>query len=330
MAGVAGWLTLGTGEVGDPARLGAVGVLPAETDFGRSEGDRQRGGGARDDREEGAAAAVSLRVEDPLAVELEDPPAAGLVFDLESGETLWRRSPTEERPIASLTKIMSALLVAQEAERLRREIEVRADGAGLEASGGLTGSAVGLEPGMRVRVGALFHSMLVASANDASTALAVHTAGSSERFVKQMNERARRLGLGCSHFVSPHGLEPENRSCATDLAALTRLAIEEPLIARVARKEKAVVDFPIKGGERHLTTTNPLLQAGYEGTVGLKTGFTEEAGASLAAVVRRDGRTLGAVLLDSPNVEEQAKRLLDAAFAEGDGSARRRASRSRG
>lgn len=325
-AGVAGWLTVGAGDVSDSARLGSVGVLPAQSGSERPGDGRERPNRRRGTRPDGAAAAVSLPVEEPLPVELDQPPAAGVVFDMESGETLWRRSPTEERPIASLTKIMSALLVAEEAERLRRRVRVSSDGAGLEASGGLLGSAVGLEPGMRVKVGALFHAMLVASANDASTALAVHTAGSSHRFVKRMNERARRLGLECTRFVSPHGLEPGNRSCAADLAALTRLAMEEPLIARVARKDRVVVDFPIEGGERHLATTNPLLQTGYEGTIGLKTGFTEEAGSSLVAVVRRDGRTLAAVLLDSPNVQGQAERLLDAAFEKTDrsGSARRR------
>ncbi len=308
-AGVAGWLALGTDDVGDPARLGAIGGLPADT------GHRPGGGQAgRDQREGAAGSAVSLRVDEPLAVEFDEPPAAGLVFDLDAGETLWRHSPTAERPIASLTKIMSALLVAEDVGRLRREVEVGPDGAGLDAAGGLTGSAVGLEAGMRVKVGALFHAMLMASANDASTALAVHVAGSSERFVERMNERARRLGLECTHFASPHGLEPENRSCPADLAVLTRLAMDQPLVARVARRESAVVDFPMEGGERHLATTNPLLQSGYDGTIGLKTGFTQQAGSSLVAVARRDGRTVGAILLDSPNAQDQAERLLDAAF----------------
>ena len=325
VAGVALWLSLGTADVGDSSRLGAAGVLSAGPSADRADEVRRRPPDVRRERADARAAAVSLPVADPLDVELEEPPAAGLVFDVESGHTLWRRSPAEERPIASLTKIMSALVVADEVERPRRLVEIGADSAGLEASGGLLGSAVGLESGMRVRAGALFHAMLVASANDAATALAVHAAGSSKRFVKQMNDRARGLGLECTHFVSPHGFEPENRSCAADMAALTRLAMDEPLIARVVGKDQAVVDFPMEGGERHLATTNPLLQSGYEGTIGLKTGFTQEAGSSLAAVVRRDGRTFAAVLLDSPDVEGQAERLLDAAFeAAGDGAERRR------
>jgi D-alanyl-D-alanine carboxypeptidase len=93
--------------------------------------------------------------------------------------------------------------------------------------------------------------------------------------------------------------------------------LAEPRIPRIARQERAAVDFPIRGGERHLATTNPLLQQGYEGTIGLKTGYTEEAGPCLAAVVRRDGRTLVAILLDSPDPAAQAEKLLEAGFAQG-------------
>jgi serine-type D-Ala-D-Ala carboxypeptidase (penicillin-binding protein 5/6) len=327
VAGIAGWLTLGVDQAGESARLGSLSVVPDQGPPKRRDQDRKRPDRRERVRAEAASVAVSLPVREPLPVKFKEPPEAGIVFDMKTGETLWRRSPTEERPIASLTKIMSAVLVAEEVERPGRRIKVGPEGAGLGASGGTLGSAVGLEPGMRVGAGALFHAMLVASANDASTALAVHTAGSADRFVERMNDRARLLGLECTDFVSPHGLEPGNRSCAADLAALTRLAMEEPRVARVARKERAVVKFPIEGGERHLATTNPLLQAGYEGTVGLKTGYTQDAGSSLAAVVRRDGRAVGAVLLDSPDLEGQAEQLLDAAFEQldrGNRSKRRR------
>lgn len=318
-AGVATWLAVGTAETADPPRLGAAGAPPApptETrDVPAREPAPERGPG-RQARAEAAGAAVSLEVGEELNVDLDKQPAAGLVFDVESGRTLWRRNPTDELPIASLTKIMSALLVSEEVGSLKRRVRIGSDGAGLQAAGGLSGSAVGLEPGMRVKAGPLFHAMMIASANDASTALAIHVAGSSDRFVERMNRRARGLDLDCTRFVSPHGLEPENRSCARDLATLTRLAMERALIARVVRKERAVVDFPIDGGERHLASTNPLTQVGYEGTIGLKTGYTQEAGSCLVAVARRDGRTLAAVLIDSPDVGDQARRLLDAGFAE--------------
>ncbi len=305
VAGVAGWLAFGEGDVGDSTRLGSLGVLTPGAEHEPAPRERPQPTRA-------AEASLSLGGRDEVRVELEDPPAAGLLFDVDTGDVLWRRDARAERPVASLTKIMTALLVAEDLRRPRRQVEIGGDAAGLDAAGGVLGSAVGLEAGMRVSVGALFHAMLISSANDASTALAIESAGSAGRFVERMNRRARRLELDCTHFVSAHGLEPENRSCAADLAVLTRLAMDEPLIERVARKPRAVVEFPIAGGKRHLATTNPLLREGYEGAIGLKTGFTEEAGSSLVAVVRRDGRTLAAVLLDSEDPAGQAGKLFEA------------------
>jgi serine-type D-Ala-D-Ala carboxypeptidase (penicillin-binding protein 5/6) len=305
LGGVAAWLVLGTGEIGDSSRVGVLGPLAPG-------GPERSAPYERTGRD--AEAAVSLGGEDSIDVRFEDPPRSGIVFDVGTGEVLWHRRVREEGPIASLTKIMSALIVTERLGRLGRRVEVDSRAVGLRGSGGVTGSAVGIEAGMRIEASALFQAMMVSSANDAATALAIEAAGSTGRFVRLMNRRARLLELECTRFVSPHGLEPENRSCAADLAAMTRLAMDQPRISRVARRRRAVVDFPIEGGERHLATTNPLLQAGYEGTIGLKTGFTEEAGQSLAAVVRRDGRAYGCVLLDSPNPAEQARRLLDLAF----------------
>lgn len=310
LAGSAAWLAFGAGEVGDSSRLGALSVLPPGQGAGRDAGPAERPPPTRADE-----AALDFGPGEQVRVELEDKPAAGVLFELGSGDVLWSHRPRAARPVASLTKIMTALLMAEELRRPRRQVKIGADSAGLSASGGVLGSAVGLEAGMRVSVGALFHAMLISSANDAATALAVATAGSADRFVRRMNRRARRLGLNCSRFVSAHGLEPENRSCAADVAVLARLAMDEALVRRVARKPRAVVDFPVDGGERHLATTNPLVEEGYEGAIGLKTGFTEQAGQSLAAVVRRDGRTLGAVLLDSDDPSGQAQKLFEAAFA---------------
>ena len=322
-AAVAGGLTLGAAEVREPAGLvttGSVGSARPEEVGRRPPEDRP----ARVP----AAAAVSLARGDSLPVELEDPPASGVVFDVETGESLWRRDPRSERPIASLTKIMTALLVVEELDRPARRVTIRADAAGAAASGGVTGSAVGLEQGMRVKAGALLQAMLIASHNDAATALAVQAAGSDDAFVDRMNARARHLGLGCTRFVSAHGLEPGNRSCAADVAAMTRLAMEERRIRQIVRHEQAVIDFPIEGGKRYLYTTNPLLEDRYRGTIGLKTGFTEQAGHSLAAVVRRGDRTVGVVLLDSPDPGAQAERLLNAAFEQGAGPQPRRAAAS--
>jgi serine-type D-Ala-D-Ala carboxypeptidase (penicillin-binding protein 5/6) len=254
-------------------------------------------------------ASVALEGDDAFDVHFRlRPPRAGIVFDLASGDVLWRRKPLERRPIASLTKVMTALVVATTTQP-RDRVRIHRDALRY------TGRSVGvLKRGKQVPVEALLSAALITSANDAAIALAHHVGGSIRGFARLMNERARLLGLSCTHFVSPHGAEKANRSCAADLAALTRLAMAEHRIRRIVRIPYTQIPAQVKGKRLYLATTNPLLAAGYRGTVGLKTGYTTEAGRCLIAVVRHGRRTLGAVLLDSPNPGEQAKRLLEAGF----------------
>ena len=255
-----------------------------------------------------APGAVSLAGEDAFRVRFRNPPRAGLVFDLRTGEVLWRRRPRSRFPIASLTKIMTALLVA-ELTSPREQVRIDFDALLYQGSG------VGRLPeGRRVPIDALLHGLMLVSGNDAAIALADHVARSEIRFVRMMNRRARQLRLGCTRFVSSHGLEAGNRSCVADLAALTRLAMRQRRIAAAVRKREAALRFPIRGGRLFLNNTNPLLRSRYPGTIGLKTGYTAPAGRCFVAVVRRRGRTLGVVLLGSPNPSAQARRLLGAAF----------------
>jgi D-alanyl-D-alanine carboxypeptidase len=263
----------------------------------------------RDEPPQPSVPGVDLGGVDAFHVALRRPPRAGLVFDLDSGEVLWRRDPTRVLSIASLTKIMTALIVV---ERTRPSEPVRITQAALD----YTGSGIGMLPkGRRVRAEALLNGLLIVSGNDAAIALAAHVAGSERRFVGLMNARAREWGLTCTRFASSHGLEAGNRSCARDLAALTRLAMAKPRIRRVARRRQAILRFPIKGGKLYLYGHNPLMRLGYPGAIGLKTGYTEEAGRCFVGVVRRGGRRLAVVLLHSRDPGKQAPRLLDAAFS---------------
>jgi D-alanyl-D-alanine carboxypeptidase len=254
--------------------------------------------------------AIDLAGVDAFHLPLRKPPRAGLVFDLNSGEVLWRRAPLRMLPMASLTKIMTALLVV---ERTRPAEPVRITQAALD----YTGSGIGLLPkGRRVRLEVLLNGLLIVSGNDAAIALAVHVSGSERRFVALMNRRAREWGLRCTHFASSHGLESGNRSCARDLGVLTRLAMAKPRIRRVARRRQAQLRFPITGGKLYLYGHNPLIRMGYAGAIGLKTGYTEAAGRCFVGVVRRGARRLGVVLLDSRDPAKHAPKLLDAAFAQ--------------
>jgi len=244
----------------------------------------------------------------PVHVRFKKPPRAGVLFDVTTGQVLWARRPLRRLSIASTTKIMTAILVV---ERTRPREKVHVSKEALHYSG----SGVGLLPKKRpVPVEGLLAGMLLPSGNDAAIALAGHLAGSSRRFARLMNERARAMGLGCTRYVSPEGLSDRNHSCAADLAALSRVAIAKRRIARLVRRRQVEIPFPIKSGKLWLGNTNPLLRTRYPGTIGLKTGYTSKAGHCFVAIVRRGSREFGVVLLHSPNTTRQAKKLLDAAF----------------
>jgi D-alanyl-D-alanine carboxypeptidase len=253
-------------------------------------------------------AQAALAGVDAFHMRFADPPRAGIVFDLKTGEVLWRRNPLQRMPIASLTKIMTALLVVEH-KHARDQIRIPKDALNY------VGSGVGLLPkGRHVTIEALLTGLLLPSGNDAAIALADGVAGSRAQFVELMNEKARVLGLRCTHFASPSGIDDRDHSCAADLAALTRIVIAQTRIARIVRKAHAVVRFPIKGGKLYLNNTNPLLRMDYPGTIGLKTGDTLKAGHCLIAVVHRGGRTLAAIVLHSPNPQLQVRRLFAKAF----------------
>ncbi len=236
-------------------------------------------------------------------------PRAGLLFDVRTGRVLWRRNPERQLPIASLTKMMTALVVVERQdphERVRITSRARHT----------AGSAVGVLPKRkRVQLETLLNGLLLVSGNDAAVALAQHTAGTVPGFVELMNRRAEELGLGCTRFSTPHGLlDSGNHSCAADLASLARTDMHLRRIRRIAGRERAVLKFPIKGGRLFLYNNNPLMRQGYPGVTGLKTGYTDRAGRSIVATARHGDVELGVVLLHSYDPATQARKLLDRGF----------------
>ncbi len=260
-----------------------------------------------------APSPLSVRLDDPrdlVRLRFKHPPRSGLMFDLDTGQVLWRRDPTRVLPIASLTKMMTAVLIAR---HVPPNAKVRITKAALSYQG----SGVGLfRRGRRMPVRTMLYGLLLPSGNDAAIALAQRAAhGSVKRFVAMMNREARAMGLVCTRFTSPSGfVDRGNHSCAPDLAALARAVLREPRIARIVRRRQAVLPFPIKGGKIYLYNHNPLLQQGYRGVTGVKTGFTDAAGRCLVATVRRGRVRLGVVLLHSPDPGTQARKLLDRGF----------------
>jgi D-alanyl-D-alanine carboxypeptidase (penicillin-binding protein 5/6) len=246
---------------------------------------------------------------DPIRLRFHQQPRSGILFDLDTGEVLWRRLPDRVLPIASLTKMMTALIVVR---REQPDDKVRVTKEALAYKG----SAVGVLPrGKRIKLETMLNGLLLPSGNDAAIALAQRVSGTVTKFVTRMNEQARAFGMSCTRYSSPDGFKNEgNHSCATDLASLARAVLDQPRLARIVKRRRAVLPFPIKGGRIYLFNNNPLLRTGYPGTIGVKTGFTDAAGRCLVAAAERDGRRLGVVLLHSPDPGRQARVLLDRGF----------------
>lgn len=233
--------------------------------------------------------------------------AAAALADLDSGRVLFESDADATRPIASITKIMTALLVI-EATR-PTEIVIASPNAA-----GQTGAELGLQPGEQRTVRELLLALLLQSANDAAVALAEHVGGSVDVFVDRMNERARDLGMADSEFHSPSGLDDAGHSTARDLLTLSSEAFLDPTFADVVGTRFAKV--PAENAEpRRLQNRNALLWL-YEGTIGGKTGYTAAAGFCLVAAAERDGLRLTAVVLGAPEQAfDEGAELLNHGFA---------------
>jgi D-alanyl-D-alanine carboxypeptidase len=254
---------------------------------------------------------VAQPAADPVQLAFHTPPRAGILINLDTGEVLWQRNPYLRVPIASLTKMMTALLSV---ESTTPDSPVLVTHAAVNADG----SKVGVLPlGRRVRAQSMLYGLLLPSGNDAAVALAERVSGTVNRFVQRMNAEAARLGLGCTRYSSPSGyFDQGNYSCAADLAELAHVDLLQPRIASVVRTYAAVLPFPIKGGKLYLNNNNPLLIYGYPGLTGMKTGYTEAAGRCLVATARRHGIDLAAIVLNSPDPGTQARDLLDRGFVD--------------
>ena len=248
---------------------------------------------------------------DPVQLAFHEPPRAGILFNLDTGQVLWQRNPYVRMPIASLTKMMTALLAV---ESTSADSPVLVTRAAVNADG----SKVGVLPvGRHVRAQSMLYGLLLPSGNDAAVALAERVSHTVSAFVLQMNAEAARLGLGCTRYSSPSGyFDRGNYSCAADLAELAHIDLLQPRIASVVRTYAAILPFPIKGGKLYLYNTNPLLIYGYPGLTGMKTGYTEAAGRCLVATARRHGVDLGAIVLNSTEPGTQARDLLNRGFTD--------------
>lgn len=239
-----------------------------------------------------------------------DAPAA-ILADLDDGQVMVAKAPEIRRPIASLTKVMTALIVLGRLE-LDDVVVVSPDAVFADDDYGAS-STLGLRAGERRTVRDLLDALMLQSANDAAAALAIEVSGSEQRFVDLMNDRADALGLRDTVFFSPNGLDDRGRSTVRDLLGLTRAAYRQPGFARIVATKFRAIPAP-SGPPRRVQNRNALLWL-YPGASGVKTGYTAVAGFCLIATAERDGRRLVAIVLgDRGEPFSDAAALLDHGF----------------
>lgn len=214
-----------------------------------------------------------------------------ILIEAESGRVLYEQHAHTRMPMASTTKIMTALVVLE-------ACDLQATVAIDERAVGTEGSSVYLYPGELLTVEQLLYALMLSSANDAAAALAYEVAGSIESFAALMNQKARELGLDDTHFANPHGLDAEGHyTTAYDLARLSAYALENEDFLRIVSTPKKVIPLREQQGARVLRNHNRLLGS-LQGCIGVKTGFTKKSGRCLVSATERDGVRLVCVTLD--------------------------------
>ncbi|WP_312641639.1 D-alanyl-D-alanine carboxypeptidase family protein [Hydrogenoanaerobacterium sp.] len=230
-----------------------------------------------------------------------------VLMDAQSGRVLFAQNERERMPMASTTKIMSALLTLEQ-ENLDEYFTVDADAIRVE------GSSMGLVPDDSVTLRVLAAGMLLASGNDAANAAAVHIAGSRQLFVEMMNKRAEELGMEGTSFETPSGLDgDEHYSTAYDMALLAQAALKNEAFAEICSQYRMTLEYGNPPFKRWMRNHNRLLDD-YKGAIGVKTGFTKKAGRCLVSAAERDGVTLIAVTLGCPDDWRMHTKMLDYGF----------------
>lgn len=228
--------------------------------------------------------------------------SCAILMDAESGRVLYEQNSHQPRLIASITKLVTALVAVEQAEDLDAVVTVKGEWLGSE------GSSIYLKAGEEITLRGLLYGLLLQSGNDAAMVIACHTAGSVEEFVALMNRRAAELGMRDSSFANPSGLNDDNHySTAYDMALAAQACLKNETVAEICATRSITI------GTRTFVNHNKLLYR-FEGCVGMKTGFTEKAGRTLVSAATREGQTLICVTLNDGDDWNDHMKLLDYGF----------------
>lgn len=230
-----------------------------------------------------------------------------ILMDIDSGRILYSKNINEKRAMASTTKIMTAI-IALELGNIEDLVTISENSAGTE------GSSIWLESGEILTLEELLYGLMLNSGNDAAVAIAEHIGGSVEGFTKLMNDKAKEIGAENTNFANPHGLHDDKHyTTAYDLALITRYALLNTDFKKIVSTTKKTIPWFGKEWDRQLYNRNKLLWQ-LEGADGVKTGYTKKAGRCLVASATRNDQHLLSVVLSSPSIFEESKRLLEYGF----------------
>ena len=304
-------------EAGETAESEMPGSAEEQEGAKTQEDDRVEETSETQENSEGQESAGTEEPSEQAGPQISAPSA--ILMEASTGQVIYEKNPDEQRPPASVTKVMTLLLIfdAIESGQIRLEDMVTTS----EYAASMGGSQVFLEPGEEQTVETMIKCIVVASANDACVAMAEYIAGSEEEFVKRMNERAAGLGMANTHFVNCNGLDTDGHlTTARDIGLMSReLITSYPQIRDYTMIWMENITHTTEKGttEFGLTNTNKLVRY-YEGATGLKTGSTDAALYCLSATAEKEGMELIAVILGAPTSNDRfegAKALLNYGFA---------------
>ena len=229
--------------------------------------------------------AAILSAEEEEAAKMLVPPQSAIVMEKESGRILYEINPRQKLPMASTTKIMTAI-VALEKGNPADNVTISATAEGVE------GSSMYIRQGEIMSLEELLYGLMLCSGNDAAVAIAEHVGGNIEQFVQMMNQKAQEIGALDTHFDNPNGLPSDSHySTAYDMALITAYGLKNATFAKIVSTREMTISGYGKQYVRQLVNHNKLLRM-YPDCIGVKTGFTKEAGRCLVSAAKRDGMTL--------------------------------------
>lgn len=236
--------------------------------------------------------------------------ASMITTEAGSGRVLYEKNADSRRPMASTTKIATAITVIDNVPDLEKTVVIPDCAVGVE------GSSIYLSKGETASIRDLLYGLMLQSGNDCAVALAVTTAGSVEKFAALMNETARKCVANDTNFVTPHGLHDDNHyTTARDLAKISAYAMKNATFREIVSSKKHTMPWAGHDCDRVILNKNKILTT-FDGGDGIKTGYTKKAGRCLVASATRDGMTIISVVLDCGPMFEECRNLMEKAFEE--------------